>query len=187
MTAIDSAAFEQGVLIKSDSSDFRFTYSLFRKLRCIGSSVVCPVFCIDNLRTECSDFKQCIISGIGLDQTTLDTAFKYCSKHKTLNRRNISAYNPHPADAAGIDKSIDNRGSQYDNGQVFFSWRYAAFNHHHDKCGQGADNLPADYNIVSGDISVILIRPDLACRKSKHKLMKIICQDQQQTKHRRNI
>ena len=103
MTAIDLAAPEQGVFIQHYRVPLRRPHHIRRQLRCVWRGITSVIVRINDLCPYGSGFKQRFITGIGLDQSAMNTAFQYSGEHQTLRCSDVSADKLHPFHAAWIN------------------------------------------------------------------------------------
>ena len=163
----------------------RFACIYFTYFRELSGSLTCHfqmIFFIRDIHRKIRRGKQFFIMCVGLNQPTGNTAFKNCSKCKALKNRNIRYIVSYKAGAACIQNTVQNRYScrNIRQPQNVTGLGKPAFIKHDSDSKQSADDLPANHNHVSDPIGIILIgKYGSVFRKSKNKLMEIICQHKQ--------
>ena len=115
---------------------------------------------IRNLDRQTRCLKKLVISEVGLDQPTLNAAFKDARKDQALRHRHIACKNPDPIDPINIHISIDQRKYKRNQRQPtkFPAARDAAVFRHRKKRGPRAQGLPNQHKEIAALISILPIR-----------------------------
>ena len=96
MTESDRLTPDKRIFICQDGLVPCLSPLFLRQRDCVEACKTDIILSIRYLRSEPADRKQFVVTGIALDQATLDTAFKRCREQQAIYNGNITGKHPQP-------------------------------------------------------------------------------------------
>ena len=152
--------------------------------RCTGNRKVT----VCNQRTDGRGVEQLCIVGVGLDQATLDAAFKNGSDDQAHGYREVARQQPHPVDALDVRSAVSKcqREGHHRQPQIAAALGDTAFGEDNDQRRSGAQHHPRQHHIVADSIVVFACGKN-AGWKEKHELVEVVGQYQKEQQCGRQV